>query len=139
MTWETPPEYFYQGKYAGIKKYFCCRNKPTDDDDEYDECEYECAIFSTHTFDRLFFLFLSFSRSSLSRRRRRRAIGDEEVSLSLSLFFSLLKRRSDTRPGRPRLFPRTLDRSDFRFVFQVVIVRRELEFRDDVVDQLRVR
>ena len=101
--------------------------------------EYECAIVSTqHSFERLF-LFLSFSRSfSLSTREqkettktkrsivyRRERSNDEgsrvsSLSLFLSrvvLFFSLLKRRSDTRPGRPRLFPRTLDRSDFRFVF----------------------
>ena len=51
---------------------------------------------------------------------RRRLSSLLSLSLFLSrvvLFFSLLKRRSDTRPGRPRLFPRTLDRSDFRFVF----------------------
>ena len=53
-------------------------------------------------------------------RRRLSSLLSLSLSLFLSrvvLFFSLLKRRSDTRPGRPRLFTRTLDRSDFRLVF----------------------
>ena len=128
--------------------------------------EYECAIVSTqHSFERLF-LFLSFSRSfSLSTREqkettktkrsivyRRERSNDKgsrvsSLSLSLSLSFSLVLFysflfSSDVVIHVPVVLVSfhvlSIDQT-FDSFFQVVIVRRELEFRDDFVDQLRVR
>ncbi len=126
--------------------------------------EYECAIVSTqHSFERLF-LFLSFSRSfSLStreqkettktkrsivyRRERSNDKGSRVSSLSLSLSFSLVLFysflfSSDVVIHVPVVLVSfhvlSIDQT-FDSFFQVVIVRRELEFRDDFVDQLRVR
>ena len=126
--------------------------------------EYECAIVSTqHSFERLF-LFLSFSRSfSLSTREqkettktkrsivyRRERSNDEDSrvsSLSLSLSFSLVLFysflfSSDVVIHVPVVLVSfhvlSIDQT-FDSFFQVVIVRRELEFRNDFVDQLRVR
>lgn len=124
--------------------------------------EYECAIVSTqHSFERLF-LFLSFSRSfSLSTREqkettktkrsivyRRERSNDEgsrvsslSLSFSLVLFYSFLF-SSDVVIHVPVVLVSfhvlSIDQT-FDSFFQVVIVRRELEFRDDFVDQLRVR
>ena len=68
-----------------------------------------------------------------------RAKGDEEVSLSS--FYSFLF-SSDVVIHVPVVLVSfhvlSIDQT-FDSFFQVVIVRRELEFRDDVVDQLRVR
>ena len=130
--------------------------------------EYECAIVSTqHSFERLV-LFLSFSRSfSLSTReqkettktkrsivyRRERSndkgsrVSSLSLSLSLSLSFSLVLFysflfSSDVVIHVPVVLVSfhvlSIDQT-FDSFFQVVIVRRELEFRDDFVDQLRVR
>ena len=124
--------------------------------------EYECAIVSTqHSFERLF-LFLSFSRSfSLSTREQkettktkrsivyhRERSNDEDsrvsslsLSFSLVLFYSFLF-SSDVVIHVPVVLVSfhvlSIDQT-FDSFFQVVIVRRELEFRDDFVDQLRVR
>ena len=124
--------------------------------------EYECAIVSTqHSFERLF-LFLFFSRSfSLSTREqkettktkrsivyRRERSNDEgsrvsslSLSFSLVLFYSFLF-SSDVVIHVPVVLVSfhvlSIDQT-FDSFFQVVIVRRELEFRDDFVDQLRVR
>ena len=68
-----------------------------------------------------------------------RAKGDEEVSLSS--FYSFLF-SSDVVIHVPVVLVSfhvlSIDQT-FDSFFQVVIVRRELEFRDDFVDQLRVR
>ena len=78
--------------------------------------------------------FLSHGLLSLDTRAK----GDEEVSLSS--FYSFLS--SDVVIHVPVVLVSfhvlSIDQT-FDSFFQVVIVRRELEFRDDVVDQLRVR
>ncbi len=79
--------------------------------------------------------FLSHGLLSLDTRAK----GDEEVSLSS--FYSFLF-SSDVVIHVPVVLVSfhvlSIDQT-FDSFFQVVIVRRELEFRDDVVDQLRVR
>ncbi len=80
--------------------------------------------------------FLSHGLLSLDTRAK----GDEEVS-PLSSFYSFLF-SSDVVIHVPVVLVSfhvlSIDQT-FDSFFQVVIVRRELEFRDDVVDQLRVR
>ena len=79
--------------------------------------------------------FLSHGLLSLDTRAK----VDEEVSLSS--FYSFLF-SSDVVIHVPVVLVSfhvlSIDQT-FDSFFQVVIVRRELEFRDDVVDQLRVR
>ena len=74
-------------------------------------------------------------------RRRLSSLLSLSLSFSLVLFYSFLF-SSDVVIHVPVVLVSfhvlSIDQT-FDSFFQVVIVRRELEFRDDVVDQLRVR
>ena len=111
----------------------------------------------THTIDSCFFLTVfsldtiakgdeEETKKTVLRKENARTTKALESPLSLSLSFSLSSfysfLSSDVVIHVPVVLVSfhvlSIDQT-FDSFFQVVIVRRELEFRDDVVDQLRVR